>query len=200
MSTRLWLSIGAVVATVAAGIYYYRSDVAAEAPTLNTAEVTEGDVIATVEASGTLEAVTTIEVGTQVSGTIKTLGADFNSQVRKGQVVAELDPSLFETQVAQERATVARLKAEVERVKVQAADARVKLGRARELSEKDLIARSDLDAANSTADAADASVQSAEAQLVQAQASLNQAQVNSSRLRRAHDTAAHTPSPRARRA
>ena len=180
MSTRLWLSIGAVVATVAAGIFYYRSDVAAEAPTLNTAEVTEGDVIATVEASGTLEAVTTIEVGTQVSGTIKTLGADFNSKVRKGQVVAELDPSLFETQVAQERATVARLKAEVERVKVQAADARVKLGRARELSEKDLIARSDLDAANSTADAADASVQSAEAQLVQAQASLNQAQVNSS--------------------
>ena len=156
---------------------YYRSDVAAEAPTLNTAEVTEGDVIATVEASGTLEAVTTIEVGTQVSGTIKTLGADFNSKVRKGQVVAELDPSLFETQVAQERATVARLKAEVERVKVQAADARVKLGRARELSEKDLIARSDLDAANSTADAADASVQSAEAQLVQAQASLNQVSV-----------------------
>ena len=51
---------------------------------------------------------TTVEVGTQVSGTIKTLGADFNSQVRKGQVVAELDPSLFETQVAQEQATVAR--------------------------------------------------------------------------------------------
>ena len=179
MSTRLWLSIGAAVAAVAAGIYY-RSDVAAEAPTLNTAEVTEGDVIATVEASGRLEAVTTVEVGTQVSGTIKTLGADFNSQVRKGQVVAELDPSLFETQVAQERATVARLKAEVERVRVQAADARIKLGRARELSEKDLIARSDLDAAKSTADAADASVQSAEAQLVQAQASLNQALVNSS--------------------
>ena len=93
---------------VAAGIYYYRGDVAAETPTLNTAEVTRGDVVATVEATGTLEAVTTVEVGTQVSGTIKTLLADFNSQVRKGQVIAELDPSLFETQVAQERATVAR--------------------------------------------------------------------------------------------
>ena len=178
MSTRLWLSIGAVVAAVGAGIYYYRSDVAAEAPTLNTAEVTQGDVIATVDATGTLEAVTTVEVGTQVSGTIKTLGADFNSKVRKGEIVAQLDSSLFETQVAQEQATVSRLRAEVERARVQAADAKVKLGRARELSEKELIARSDLDAAESTANAADASVKSAEAQLVQAQASLNQAQVN----------------------
>jgi HlyD family secretion protein len=178
MTTRLWVSIGAVVAAVSAGVYYYRSDVAAEAPTLNTAAVMQGDVVATVEATGTLEAVTTVEVGTQVSGTIQTLGADFNSQVRKGQIIAQLDPSLFETQVAQERATVARLRAEVERSRVQAADAQVKLGRARELSAKQLIARSDLDAAESTANAADASVKSAEAQLVQAQASLNQAQVN----------------------
>jgi HlyD family secretion protein len=178
MSTRLWLSIGVIVAAVGAGIYYYRSDVEAEAPTLNTAEVTHGDVVATVEATGTLEAVTTVEVGTQVSGTIKSLAADFNSQVRKGEIVARLDPSLFETQVAQEQATVSRLRAEVERARVQAEDAKVKLGRARELAEKQLIARSDLDAAESTANAAAASVKSAQAQLAQSQASLNQAQVN----------------------
>jgi HlyD family secretion protein len=178
MGKRLWLSLTAIVIAVAAGIYYYRSDVAAEAPTLNTAEVTQGDVVATVEATGTLEAVTTVEVGTQVSGTIKTLGADFNSQVRQGQVIAQLDPSLFDTQVAQERATVTRLNAEVERARVQADDAKVKLGRARDLAAQQLIAKSDLDAAVSTANAADASVKSAEAQLLQAQASLNQAQVN----------------------
>jgi HlyD family secretion protein len=178
MKTRLWLSIVAVVVAVAAGVYYYRSDVAAVAPTLNTAEVSQGDVVATVEATGTLEAVTTVEVGTQVSGTIKTLGADFNSQVHQGQVIAQLDSSLFDTQVAQERATVARLNAEVQRARVQAEDAQVKLGRARDLAAKELIAKSDLDAAVSTANAADASVKSAEAQLVQAQASLNQAQVN----------------------
>jgi HlyD family secretion protein len=152
--------------------------VAAETPTLSTAEVRRGDVLATVEATGTLEAVTTVEVGTQVSGTIKTLGADFNSQVRRGQVIAELDPSLFDTQVAQERATVARLKAEVDRARVQAEDAKVKLGRAQDLAKQELIAKSDLDAAVSTSNAAEASVKSAEAQLVQAQASLNQAQVN----------------------
>jgi len=178
MRKRVWLSIAAIVVVVAAGISYYRSDVAAETPTLNTAEVTQGDVVATVEATGTLEAVTTVEVGTQVSGTIKTLGADFNSQVRQGQIVAQLDASLLDTQVAQERATVSRLNAEVERARVQAEDAKVKLGRARELAAKELIAKSDLDAAQSTANAADASVKSAEAQLVQAQASLNQAQVN----------------------
>ena len=178
MGKRLWLSIAAIVIAVAAGIYYYRSDVAAEAPTLNTAEVTQGDVVATVEATGTLEAVTTVEVGTQVSGTIKTLGADFNSQVRQGQVIAQLDSSLFDTQVAQERATVARLNAEVERARVQAEDAKVKLGRAKDLAAQELIAKSDLDAAVSTANAADASVKSADAQLLQAQASLNQAQVN----------------------
>ena len=178
MSKRLWLSIAAIVLAVAAGIYYYRSDVAAETPTLNTAEVTQGDVVATVEATGTLEAVTTVEVGTQVSGTIKTLGADFNTQVRRGQVIAQLDPSLFDTQVAQERATVARLKAEVDRARVQAEDAKVKLGRAQDLAKQELIAKSDLDAAISTSNAANASVKSAEAQLVQAEASLNQAQVN----------------------
>ena len=178
MGKRLWLSIAAIIIAVVAGIYYYRNDVAAETPTLNTAEVTQGDVVATVEATGTLEAVTTVEVGTQVSGTIKTLAADFNSQVRQGQIVAQLDPSLFDTQVAQERATVTRLNAEVERARVQADDAQVKLRRARELASKQLIAQSDLDAAMSTANAADAAVKSANAQLVQAQASLNQAQVN----------------------
>jgi HlyD family secretion protein len=178
MSTRLWLSVAAILAAITAGIYYYRSDVAAEVPTLSTVEIVQGDIVATVEATGTLEAVTTVEVGTQVSGTIKALGADFNTQVRKGQVIAELDPSLFDTQVAQERATVARLRAEVERVRVQADDAQVKLRRARELASQQLIAQSDLDAAVSAANAADASVKSSEAQLVQAQASLNQAQVN----------------------
>jgi HlyD family secretion protein len=178
MKKRLWLGFAALVIAVGSGVYYYRGDVAAEAPKLNTAEVTRGGIVSTVEATGTMEAVTTVQVGTQVSGTIKTLHADFNSKVKRGQIVAELDSSLFETQVAQEQATVVRLRAEVERARVQAVDAQTKLSRARELSDKELIARSDLDAADSTAQAADAAVKSAQAQLVQQQASLNQAQVN----------------------
>jgi len=177
---RLWGAVTAVVVAAAAGIYYYDDDAAANTPPVTTAEVTRGDIVSTVDASGTLEAVTTVQVGTQVSGTIKKLNADFNTRVHKGEVIAELDPSLFETQVAQEQATVQRLKSEAERARVQADDAQTKLRRARDLSDKQLIARSDLDAAESTANAAGAAVKAAAAQITQAQASLNQAQVNAS--------------------
>ena len=175
---RIWLPTAAIALAVAAATYYYHGDVAADGPPVTTAAVTRGNVVATVEATGTLEAVTTVEVGTQLSGTLESLGADFNSRVRKGQVIARLDPSLFETQVAQERATVQRLSSEVERARVQAEDAQVKLQRARDLAARQLIARSDLDAAESTARAAEAAVKSADAQLVQGKASLNQAEVN----------------------
>ena len=178
MKRSLWLLTGALVIAVTAATYYYRDDVAANVPVFSTAEVTRGSVVSRVEATGTLEAVTTVQVGSQVSGAIKALYADFNSQVRKGQIIAELDPSLFETQVEQAKATVVRLEADVDRARVQAADAQVKLRRARDLFAQQLLPASDLETADSTARVAASSVKSAEAQVVQAQASLNQAQVN----------------------
>src|SRR5204863_9063875 len=68
---------------------------------VNTAPITPGDVVDTVGATGTLQAVTTVQVGSQVSGNISWLGADFNSIVKKGQVIAKLDPSLFQAQLQQ---------------------------------------------------------------------------------------------------
>jgi HlyD family secretion protein len=178
MGQRGWLTIGTLALAAAAVTYYNLSDVAAEAPVLNSAEVTRGAVVSTVDATGTLEAVTTVQVGTQVSGAIRTLNADFNSVVRQGQVIAELDPSLFQTQVEQARATVVRLEAEVERARIQADDAQVKLRRARDLFEKNLIPANDLETAESNARIVASSVRAAEAQVAQAGASLNQAQVN----------------------
>ena len=178
MKRSLWLLAGALVIAVTAATYYYRDDVAATAPAFSTGEVTRGDIISTVEATGTLEAVTTVQVGSQVSGTIKALYADFNSRVRRNQIIAELDPSLFETQVEQAKATVVRLQADADRARVQAEDARVKLRRARELFAQQLVPKSDLETADSNARVAESSVKSADAQIVQAQASLNQAQVN----------------------
>jgi HlyD family secretion protein len=127
---------------------------------------------------GTVEAVTTVQVGTQVSGTIQSLHADFNSKVRKGQVVARLDPSLFQTQVDQARATVARLQAEVERARATLGDAQLKLRRARDLFAMELIPLSELDTADANAVQAEAAVKAAEAQVTQARASLNQTEVN----------------------
>jgi HlyD family secretion protein len=169
------LAISAVTASVAA---YYRSGTSDDAPQFLTARVTRGDIAETVEASGTLEAVTTVQVGTQVSGTIKTLHADYNSRVRKGQVVAELEPSLFQTQVDQARATVVRLEADVERARVDVDDTQVKLRRANELWDKQLIARTDLETAEASARQAEAALKAAQAQVAQARASLSQAQVN----------------------
>jgi HlyD family secretion protein len=169
------VALGVVTAGVAV---YYRATASAEGPRLNTTAVNRGDVVETVSATGTLEAVETVDVGTQVSGTIKALYADYNDRVRKGQVIAQLEPSLFETQVEQARATVQRLQAEVEARKVQVTDADLKLRRARELSAQQLIPASDLETAESNARQAVASLKAAEAQLVQGLASLNQSRVN----------------------
>jgi HlyD family secretion protein len=178
MKKSFWIATGVIVIVIVALTLYYRRDVAAEAPRFATAEVSRGDIVSTVEATGTLEAVTTVQVGSQVSGTISALHADFNSEVRKGQIIAQLDSSLFETQVEQARATVVRLQADVDRAKVQAEDAALKLKRAHELFDRQLIPASDLETAESTARTSEAAVKGAEAQVVQAKASLNQAQVN----------------------
>ena len=108
MKRLLLLVIAAVLAGAAGLAAYYRNSGDSD-PALTTAVVTRGPVVERVQATGTLQAVTTVQVGTQVSGTISALYADFNSQVRKGQVLARLEPSLFQTQVDQASATVQRL-------------------------------------------------------------------------------------------
>lgn len=160
------------------GYWYYRYSKKPAPPTVTTSPVTRGDIVETVGATGTLQAVTTVQVGTQVSGTIQSLYADFNSLVKKGQVIARLDPSLFQTQIEQARANLVRAQADLDRLRVALNDARTKLNRARELSNRQLIPRSDLDTAEVNVQSAEAQIKSQEAQIRQAQATLNQNQVN----------------------
>ena len=178
MSKRLVLFVVVAVVLVGGGFWAYTSRNADKGPSAVTAAVTRGDVIAKVDATGTLAAVTTVQVGSQVSGTIKALYADYNSQVKKGQVVAELDPSLFQTQVEQARATLVKSESDVERAKVELSDMRSKAKRAQELSDQKLISRNDLETALSAAAQSEAALKSAEAQVTQARAALNQNQVN----------------------
>ncbi len=168
-----------LIALAGGGAYgYYKYGRKPPQPTVMTATVTRGDVADTVGATGTLQAVTTVQVGTQVSGTIQELHADFNSLVRKGQVIARLDPSLFATQIEQARANLIRAQADLERLKVTLDDARMKLNRARELSSRQLIPQSELDTAEVNTRSIDAQIRSSQAQVTQAEASLNQNQVN----------------------
>ena len=162
---------------VSAGVYTYlrQPDIV---PEVRTATVSTGDVIDSVGATGILEAVTTVQVGSQVSGKIQELYADFNSIVRADEVIARLDPSLFETQVEQSKANLIRAQADVERLTIAIDDAETKLARAKGLSARSLIPASELEAAQVEARLAEAQLRSSRAQMTQAEASLNQANVN----------------------
>lgn len=161
---------------VGAGAYYMRRGT--KEPEIRTAQVTRGDIVDVVQATGTLEAVTTVQVGTQVGGIIQELYADFNSIVRKGQVIARLDPTLLQTQIEQQRANVIRSEADLERLKVSLADAKQKLERAKALFEKNLLPRTELETADVTVRSAEAQIKSSEAALTQARSQLNTAEVN----------------------
>ena len=184
-----------LLAVVAAGAGYWYFNRARVEVAVNSVPVTRGDIIDSVGATGTVQAVTTVQVGSQVSGNIEWLGADFNSIVKKGQVVARLDPSLFDAQLQQvqanliqARANLTRANSELDRTKVQLTDAQQKFARAKELSSQRLIAQSDLDAAKIAVDTMAAGVASQQASVTQSQAAVTQAQasVNQSQVNRDH--------------
>ncbi len=179
----LWFAL--IVVLLAAGIEAFRLlAVKAERPSYLFGTVERGDVAVQVAASGTLAAVTTVQVGTQVSGTIAALFVDFNSEVKKGQLLARLDPALFQAQVEQQEANVrtaeanlnndaaavASAKANLEKAKVDVLDKQRKLKRSLQLFEESLIARDDLDTAQAALDASMATQQAAEAQIASAEA------------------------------
>src|SRR3954465_9219800 len=166
-----------LIAVGAAGAFYYANRGEKE-PTITTLKTSRGDIIDGVGATGTLQAVTTVTVGTQVSGIVQELNADFNSIVKKGQVVARLDPSILETQVETAKANLANANANLERQKVALADAQSKLKRAQELSQRQLITPAGLETADTTSKQADAQLKSTQSQIVQAEAALNKAKVD----------------------
>lgn len=170
---------GVIGATTAVGAFYSRGN--ENHPTVTAEPVTRGDIVTSISATGTLEAVTTVEVGTQVSGSIRRLHADFNSIVRKGQVLAELDPSLYQSAVDQAQANLLSAQANRDRLAVAQADAEAKLARATELAARQLISKVDLETADVNVRSAAAQVKAAAAQVAQAAASLGQARVNLSK-------------------
>jgi HlyD family secretion protein len=175
---RLYALIGTALlaTTTVVGAFKLRGGEAA--PSVTAEPVTRGDVLSQIAATGTLEAVTTVEVGSQVSGSIKSLHADFNDIVRKGQVLARLDPALFQSAIEQASANMESARANEERTAIALADAEVRQARARELAGRQLISQVEAETAEVTTRSAAAQVKAAAAATAQARASLNQAQVN----------------------
>lgn len=169
--------IAAILLVAAAvGIYFYARK-PAEA-SYKTVKVEQGPIVSTVSATGTLAAVVTVQVGTQVSGTLAKLYVDFNSPVKKGQTIAQIDPALFLAQVEQSRGNFLNAEANLSKAKVIVADAKRTLGRNKQLIEQGIIAQSDMDAAQTAYDQAVAGVKSAEAAVVQTSGALRQAETN----------------------
>jgi HlyD family secretion protein len=140
-----------------------------------TAAVTSGTITRPIVATGTLQPVTTVEIGSQISGTVQWLGADFNSLVHKGEIVLRLDPSIYQAQLAEAQANLGQAQADELRLKAVLEDAQTKLSRAESLGKQQLITQSDLDAAGVAVDQADPDVKAAHSVVVQAQARLDQA-------------------------
>jgi len=160
-----WIIVLALLAAAGGGawvVLHRRQE--SGAANYRTQAIDRGDVAMTVTATGTISAVTTVQVGSQVSGIIARLHADFNSPVVKGQLLAELDPTPFEAQVEQRRADL--LQAEV-----QERNATITFKRQERLLAEGLAAEADYDAANANAE-------SARAQVDQARAALSQVQTN----------------------
>jgi len=166
-----------VVAGAAGGAYYYKYGRPPE-PEISTVQVTRGDVIQRVGATGTLEAVTTVDVGTQVTGVVKELHTDFNRMVKKGQLVAKIDPSTILATIERDKANLESAEANLERQNVSLEDARNKLRRAEDLFKKGLATPQDLETAQVNVRTSEASIKAQEASIKQTQAQLNQDQVN----------------------
>ena len=180
MTRSKWTGVIAIAGGFVALVVWAAGDIARVEVT--TAAVTSGPIDRVIVATGTMQAVTTVDVGSQVSGNIQELDADFNSIVKKGQVIARLDPSLFQAQLeqakankAQARANLARARSDLTGAGVDLLDSQQKYARAKALADQQLELQSDLDAAAIAVDEARASQKSQQATVAQAEAAVGAA-------------------------
>jgi HlyD family secretion protein len=173
-----WLVVIVVLAGGGYGIWRWQKSHAAPELRWKTAPVEKKRIAAKVTASGTLQATVTVQIGAQVSGRIQKLNADFNSSVKKGQLLAKLDPELFKAAVEQANANYLSAKAGVTRAEAQQKDAELSAARSKALFDQSLASAADLQTADTNFVVAKAATEVSKASLAQSNASLHQAQVN----------------------
>ena len=173
------ISSGIAVIGLASGALAWRSHRRTIAPRFHfeLAAVDRGPIRAKITATGIVNPLVTVQVGTQVSGTIQSLGADFNSQVTPGEVIATIDPRLFRAAVAQADANLRAARASSNRARVQLVDAQRSAGRNRQMVAQRLIAQSTADVTDTAAGVAQADVEQAVAAEAQAKAALDTAKL-----------------------
>ena len=143
-----------------------------------TAVIERGAITARVTATGTVSALVTVQVGSQVSGRLQEIRVDFNSEVKKGQVLARLDPLILNAALDQARANALAARGNLKKAQVQAVEAERQFKRVEVLAAKQFVSAADLDAARANTDVAVATAEAAEGQVAQTRAALRAAEVN----------------------
>ena len=174
----IWTVVVALVTGLGYAGWRYQKAHAAPEIAWKTSPIEKRKISAKVAASGTLQATVTVQIGAQVSGRIQKLNADFNTTVKKGQLLAKLDPQLFQAAVEQANANYLSAKASVAKAEAQQKDAELVLARTKTLSDQALASAADLQTAETNVAVAKAATDVAKASLAQSSASLHQAQVN----------------------
>lgn len=168
-----WAGIALVIVIIALIGWRWFGNGNSQAIHFKTAEVTRGTLTITVSATGTLEPVNQVEVGSEISGTIKTVAVDFNDQVQQGQVLATMNTDQLQAEVNQAKAALELAKAKVKQAQATVIETRNTLRRSKELEKSGICSAEDCDAAQAAYARAEAELASTQAQVVEAQSSLD---------------------------
>lgn len=168
----------AVLALLGAGVWYWLGANSTATASYRTAKVERGDLRVAISATGALKALSTVDIGSQVSGQILEVLVDFNDSVVRDQVLARLDPANFEARLTQTRAALASARASLQEAQAALKNAEADYTRKQELAARQLVSRSDVDLAVASREQAIARVASARAQIQQAEANVANAELD----------------------
>ncbi|WP_455366845.1 efflux RND transporter periplasmic adaptor subunit [Kaarinaea lacus] len=179
LTRSLWITAIIVLLLLAGGLWFFATKSRDEAgPVYSVVKIERGDIASSVSATGTLSPVITVQVGSQVSGTIQHLYADFNSRVKKGDLIAQIDPALFQARLAEAEANLKSARAAADKAWVGVLDARRQWQRLQRLQQQKLVSESDVDEAKFAYDTAVVEHKVKEATAAQAKAARDREKVN----------------------
>ncbi len=167
-----------LLATAIAALWWWQHRAPAQDSGFRTETVDRGNIRVAISATGTLNAISTVDVGSQISGQVTDVLADFNDHVEKGQVLARIDPSTYQAQITQGSAAIASARANLASAQATLRNAQADYDRKTSLAQQQLVARSDADLARAALDQARAQVNAAQAQINQQTASTQTTRLN----------------------
>ncbi len=167
-----------LLAAALAALWWWQHRAPAADSGYRTETVDRGNIRVAISATGTLNAISTVDVGSQISGQVTAVLADFNDHVEKGQVLARIDPSTYQAQITQGSAAIASARANLASAQATLRNAQADYDRKASLAQQQLVARSDADLARAALDQARAQVNAAQAQINQQVASTQTTRLN----------------------